>query len=90
MPEDIAIDKNAFSQALQSMLPQQATHDALASGGFMRAGTYLSMKTKTLIRQGQYVELGLMEPKSSAGPEQRNSRWSAHQSSSAAISFAPP
>ena len=91
VPEDEGIDAVAFSKALQSMLtPHQPTHASMAAGGFMMVGTFLSTKVKTLIRQGQYVELGLMEPKASAGPEQRNARWASNQSASAAISFTPP
>ena len=91
VPDDVSIDTAAFSQALQAMLtPPQSAHTSLATGGFMLAGSFLSVKVKTLIRQGQYVELGQMEPKSSSGPEQRNARWTAHQSTSASLSFAPP
>ena len=91
VPDDMSIDTNAFAQAMQSMLvPHNSAHTGLSSGGFMLAGSFLSVKVKTLIRQGQYVELGLMEPKSNAGPEARNTRWAAYQTQSASISFAPP
>ena len=86
---DYTIDAGAFSQALHGLLaPTPDIHATAATASFMMAGSHVPLKIKTQIRQGEYVLLGLMEPKSSSASAKMGVQWSSTATASA-LSFTP-
>ena len=61
------IDPSSFSEAIDSMITDtDQVASSVASSSYLLAGAHVPLKIRTSIRQGEYIELGHMEPKTDA------------------------